>query len=206
MQAVQVAGFLTVWCVLGLALVRRAERGVAASTIPPPWRDLAIGLGLGAVAIAFHPAPQAATCGAACIALAVASSADARTGFLFDAITLPAAAVVATLAILAGTGSAAVAGVALLVGGFGAIAVVSHGRAIGLGDVKAMFAIGAAFGPLESLVVIFVACASGIATSALRGIFARGATIRFGPHLAVGSAFALVAGDPIVRALLGGAT
>jgi len=46
-----------------------------------------------------------------------------------------------------------------------------------------------------------VACASGLIAARLRGAFARGTELRFGPHLAVGSTFALAFGDPIVRRL-----
>jgi leader peptidase (prepilin peptidase)/N-methyltransferase len=72
---------------------------------------------------------------------------------------------------------------------------------LGFGDVKAMYAVGAAFGPLESLVAIFAACVSGIVTVALAGRLQRGAELRFGPHLAVGAVVALVAGAPIARYL-----
>jgi prepilin signal peptidase PulO-like enzyme (type II secretory pathway) len=70
---------------------------------------------------------------------------------------------------------------------------------MGLGDVKAMFAIGAAFGPLESLIAIFGACASGILAAAVTRRLRPGESVRFGPHLAAGSALALSLGDPIVR-------
>ncbi len=198
-----VNAFLVAWCALGLALVRRAECTVAASAPPAPWRALALGAAVASLAVLLRPVPAAAACGTACIALVVASGPDARTGLLFDAITLPAAALVAALAIATGTTQTAAWGVALLVGGFGTVVVASRGRYLGLGDVKAMYAIGAAFGPFESLVAIFAACISGIVAATLRGRLVRGAELRFGPHLAIGSTFALVAGDPIVHRFLG---
>jgi prepilin signal peptidase PulO-like enzyme (type II secretory pathway) len=70
---------------------------------------------------------------------------------------------------------------------------------MGLGDVKAMFAIGAAFGPLESLIAIFGACVSGILAAMLAHRLRPGEAVRFGPHLAAGSALALSFGDPILR-------
>jgi len=91
----------------------------------------------------------------------------------------------------------------LLVGGFGSLVLVSRGRWMGLGDVKAMFAVGAAFGPLESLVVIFCAAVSALAAAALAGRLRRGTELRFGPHLAAGTVFTLVAGDSIARQLTG---
>jgi len=198
-----VAAFLIAWCALGIALVRRAEYRVAFAALPPAWREIAIGLGVAVLAVSVRPAPTAAACGVACIALVVASGADARTGLLLDAVTFPAAVLVASLAIAHGNERDAAWGVAFLVGVFGTIVVASRGRYMGLGDVKAMYAIGAAFGPFESLVVIFVACASGIVAASLRGALARGAEIRFAPHLAIGSVFALVAGDAITHRYLG---
>ncbi len=194
--------FLGAWCMLALLLARRAERNaVRGRALPSPWRDLAIAVAVAGLAAVVRPAPTAAACGAACIALVVAGGADARTGLLFDAVTRPAAGVVAVLAIALGNATSAAFGVTLLVGIFGTIVVATRGRAMGLGDVKAMYAIGAAFGPFESLVVIVVACASGLVAARLRGAFSRGAEVRFGPHLAVGSTFALAFGDPIVRRL-----
>ena len=83
------------------------------------------------------------------------------------------------------------------------LVLVSRGRWMGLGDVKAMFAVGAAFGPLESLVVIFCAAVSALAAAALAGRLRRGTELRFGPHLAAGTVFTLVAGDSIARQLTG---
>lgn len=194
---------LLVWCGIGSGLVRRAERAVAGGPIPLPWRDVAAGIAVALVAVAVRPPAEAALCGAACVALVVAGGADARTGFLFDAMTLPCALLVAGLALAVGSGAAAAAGVALLVGTFGAIVVLSRGAAMGLGDVKALYAVGAAFGPTESLLVIFFSCASGIADAVVRGAFARRTEIRFGPHLAIGSTIALVAGKAIRQQLLG---
>lgn len=204
MDSLAVVAFLILWCVLGLEAVRRAERRFdARSDSRLLSLELAVGITIAIAAVELHPAPQAAICGAACIALVVASGADARTGLLFDAITLPAAVLVATLALVFGSGSDAAWGVATVVGTFGCVVLVSRGRAMGLGDVKAMYAVGAAFGPLETLVVIFAACVSGIVAAKLRGNLVRGGHVRFGPHLACGSAFALVVGDPIVHRVLG---
>ncbi len=195
---------LLVWIALGFALVRFAERKVAARSLPLPWRTVTYALVLGALALALRPVPQAALCAVACIALVVASGADYRTGYLFDAITLPTAILVVALAMATHATDTAAWGMALLVVPFGALYVFTRGRMLGLGDVKAMYAVGAAFGPLESLVAIFAACVSGIVTVAFARRLRRGAEIRFGPHLAAGAAFALVAGAPISRYLTGG--
>lgn len=198
-----VAVSLVAWCAVAMALVRRAERRVGVTRPSASWIVFTLGAGVALLAVALRPGLSGAACGIACIALIVAGGADARTGLLFDAITLPTALLAAMLAIASGASDLAMWGVVLLVGGFGAVVVFSRGRYMGLGDVKAMYAIGAAFGPFESLVAIFAACASGIIAAAIAGRFARGAEIRFGPHLAIGATFALVAGDPIVHHSLG---
>ena len=191
------------WIALGFALVRFAERRVTGGSLPSPWRTATCALAIEALALAVRPVPQAVLCAVACIALVVASGADYRTGYLFDAITLPTAIVVTALAIATHATGTATCGVTLLVVPFGAAYIVTRGRMLGLGDIKAMYAVGAAFGPLESLIAIFAACVSGIIAVALAGRMRRGVEIRFGPHLAGGAAFALVAGGPIARYLMG---
>jgi leader peptidase (prepilin peptidase)/N-methyltransferase len=193
---------LAVWTAIAYALVRRAQVRAVGSA-PVPWFALGTAIGLGAVAIAVRPLPQAATCAVACIALALAADADARTGYLFDALTIPAAFVTLALAIATGAGVSGLTGCALLVVSFGAIVLLSRGRAMGMGDVKAMASIGAAFGPAEALFAISAACASGIVEASIRGRLQRRSEIRFGPHLAVGAAIALAWGEPFARLVVG---
>jgi len=206
MNSVAVVAFgLVGWIVLGALLVERAERGIAMrERVPRPAFVVALAVGVAGLALIARPdAASAAVCGVACVTLVLAAGADARTGYLFDAITLPGALLVAFLALAAGAGSAAIGGVLLLVGCFGLLVLVSRGRWMGLGDVKAMFAVGAAFGPLESLVAIFCSALSALAAAALTSRLQRGAEVRFGPHLAVGATITLLAGDTIVRRLMG---
>ncbi len=191
------------WLMLLTLIVRHAERKVSVHALPAPWPTLACAAILIAVALVVRPLWEASICGCACIALVAASGPDARTGYLFDAVTLPAAILVSALVVASGGAGSAAGGVALLVGAFGAVVFFSRGRLMGLGDVKAMYALGAAFGPLESLVAIFAACVSGIVVALVSARFARGSEVRFGPHLAAGSAVALVAGNPIVHRVMG---
>lgn len=199
-----VTAVLAVWSIASLALARNAEARATGRIPPLPWRAPAA-LALAALcALLGRATPGAAiTCGFACIALVAAADSDARTGYLFDAVTFPAAVLTTFAAIVTGTTFEAACGVVLLVGGFGAVVVFSKGRLMGMGDVKAMFALGAAFGPLESLIAIFAACLCGIAVLSLAGSMRRGARLYFGPHIAAGSLFALIAGDPIVHRLMG---
>lgn len=194
---------LIAWFACLTLLVRRAERSVTIAAALAPWPTLACACAVIACGLVVRPLAEATICSCACIGLIAASGPDVRTGYLFDAITLPTAVLVSALAIAHGAAGDAAAGVALLVGAFGTVVVVSRGRLMGLGDVKAMYAIGAAFGPLESLVAIFAACLSGIIVALASARFARDSEIRFGPHLAAGSAIALVAGPPIVHRVMG---
>jgi prepilin signal peptidase PulO-like enzyme (type II secretory pathway) len=198
-----VAIALALWTMCAFALVRRAQVR-AFGTAATPWLALACTPCIGALALALRPLPEAAACGTACIALALAADADARTGYLFDAITLPTAILVLAIAIASGSGVTAAIGCSMLCIVFGVVVVASRGRAMGMGDVKAMASIGAAFGPAEAMLAIAAACTSGIIEASVRGRLRRHAEIRFGPHLAVGATFALVAGGPLTRSFIGG--
>jgi len=195
-----VAASLVLWAGLVFALARAAERRATGSTRAPSVATVALVLVIAGLAGALRATPAAAfACGVTCVSLVVAAEADARIGLLFDAVTLPTAILTSFVCLAAGDATAAVWGVALLVGPFWSLVFVTHGRAIGMGDVKAMFAIGAAFGPLESWIAIFGACVSGIVGVSLAGRLRSRESVRFGPHLAVGCALALAFGDPIVH-------
>ncbi len=200
---VLIAAALLGWIVLAASLVRTAERNVTGGPLPPPWRALTLAVLVAASALGLRPLPQAVSDALACTLLVLAAGADYRTGFLFDAITFPAALLVLALAVATDATASAAGGVALLVGSFGSVVVLSRGRALGCGDVKAMYALGAAFGPLESLVAIFAAAVSAIVAAAVAGRLERGAALSFGPHLAVGAVFALIAGGPVTRYFAG---
>jgi prepilin signal peptidase PulO-like enzyme (type II secretory pathway) len=194
---------LSAWGVLAFALAAWVESRYAGVSPPLPRSALLAALGVAAFATTVRPLGDALAGGAACIALIAAAPADERTGYLFDALTLPACLAVLLLAVAFGSEARAAAGVMLLVGAFGGVVLLSRGRLMGLGDVKAMYAIGAAFGPLESLVAVVTACASGLFTLAILQRMSRGNQLHFGSHLAAGAVVALVAGDRIVRALTG---
>jgi len=198
-----VAAGLFAWIALAFILAHHAEVKATARAAVLPWRAVVAAVLLATLALLVRPLAGAALCGVACIALIAAAASDARTGYLFDAITFPAAVLVALLALWTGAAQSAAAGVALMVGCFGSVVLVSRGRWMGLGDVKALYALGAAFGPLESLLAILVASLCAIAAATAVGGLRRGREIRFGPHLAAGAAFALIAGEPIVHGWMG---
>ncbi len=188
------------WIALGSRLVARAQARVGDRSPRATRIAMIVCAGIAAAIALARPDATRLSCAIASSALVIAAFADARTGLLFDAITFPSAVATGTAAVACGASHAAALGVLVLVGGFGALVAVSRGRLMGLGDVKAMYAIGAAFGPAEALVVVFAACISGIATAVLTARATRGTEVRFGPHLAAGSAFTLVAGDAIIKA------
>ncbi len=194
---------LFAWGILAFASAAWVETRCTGARPPLPWKGIVTALAVAGFAAAVRPFAEALAGGAVCIALLAAAPADGRTGYLFDALTLPACVAGLGLAIGFGLEARAAAGVTLLVGAFGGIVFFSRGRLMGLGDVKAMYAIGAAFGPLESLVAVFAACVSGIVTLAFRGRLRRGNELSFGPHLAAGAVVALVAGEPIVHQMMG---
>jgi leader peptidase (prepilin peptidase)/N-methyltransferase len=197
------AGILLAWVPLAIALAARGESRLAPQVGSSAWRA-AVLPALAVVAVCcLRPAASAVPCGLATIGLVAAAFVDARTGYLPDTITAPVAALSALAAAAVGSAGAAVAGVLLLVGGFGALVGVSRGRLMGLGDVKAMYAIGAAFGPAEAVFAVGTACLSGIAAAAFSGRLRAGSELRFGPHLAVGCAIAVACGDRFVHGMLG---
>jgi prepilin signal peptidase PulO-like enzyme (type II secretory pathway) len=196
------AGVFGAWTVVAVALERHAEHRIGCGARRPRVGTLLAAAAVAVVACA-RPDFSGLAPGIACIALVVAASGDARTGYLFDAVTAPAAALTVAAAAACGTLTGAAEGVALIVGSFASVVAASRGRLMGLGDVKAMYAIGAAFGPAQAVIAIFAACVSGIATAAIGGDVRAGRALPFGPHLALGSAVALTAGDSIVRRLFG---
>jgi prepilin signal peptidase PulO-like enzyme (type II secretory pathway) len=208
MDRLSIVLVLSTWAALLSAAARRAESRVSSSDPSSHWPQIIACATIVVFVTSVGRDPNTIAAALACIALVVGAFADARTGYLFDAITFPAALVTAILAVATGSASQATAGVALLVGIFGAVAIVSRGRAIGLGDVKAMYAIGAGFGPAKAMFVLFAASLSGLAAAALsrRISGSEHSTLReipFGPHLAIGSSLALIAGDHVVHGLLG---
>ncbi len=199
---------LSTWAAFLSAAARYAESRVSSADPRSRWPQILTCAAIVPFVSFTARDPNEVAAALACIALVVGAFADARTGYLFDAVTFPAALVTAILAVATGSASQATAGVALLVGIFGAVAVISRGRAIGLGDVKAMYAIGAGFGPAKATFILFAASLSGLAAAALSRRIAPPAhpilrEIPFGPHLAIGSGLALIAGDQIVHGILG---
>lgn len=119
----------------------------------------------------------------------VAAVADARTGFIPDAVTRATAFAALGTAACAGAAVHACGGAFAVGGSLLALHLLTRGRGLGLGDVKLGTAIGAGFGPAAGLFALGAAFIAGgayafwlLATRRAR----RGDAIRFGPFLALG--------------------
>jgi prepilin signal peptidase PulO-like enzyme (type II secretory pathway) len=191
-----VGSWLSLWAVACVFLARRALAkdcaGVSALIFVP-----ALALGLAASALLD---PRAALAeGTAGVMLAAVAPADARTGYLFDSVTLPSAAVCSLIAILERGTVAAVCAAGAIVVPLALVALVSRGRYIGWGDVKACLSVAVAFGFVEAALVLFLASVSGLLVCGLR--IHRGRSIPFGPHLASGAAAVILFGSSAHRIL-----
>ena len=119
---------------------------------------------------------------------------DARTGYIFDGLTIAMSSV--ALSAAAGIGSLPTA---LLSGGavggsMLALYALTRGRGIGLGDVKLATALALSFGLAWGAIAVGAAFVIGAAYGIvllLRHRAKRGDAIRFGPFMAAGAIFAL---------------
>jgi len=188
MHAVAFSGLMLWAAAVFTAAARSGSRIERRRFTIPPVAVLVAGAIAGAAAWSAQAGSVAPA--AACIALLAAGAVDARTGYLVDAVTLPSAIVVLALAIAGGTTSDALAAVLGELVIFGGIYLVSGGRALGLGDVKALYSLAAAFGPFGTALALLSATLSGLALALARGGLQRDRAVRFGPHLAAGAALA----------------
>jgi leader peptidase (prepilin peptidase)/N-methyltransferase len=126
---------------------------------------------------------------------AVAAVTDARSGAIFDRLTLALVAIALLTAVADGDALAALAGAVAAGGALFALHAATRGRGIGLGDVKLAAGIGAGLGaPLGILALAAAFVAGGVygawllATKRAR----RDEAVRFGPFVAAGTAFAVL--------------
>jgi len=185
------------WAALLAALATRAERSLAGSGTF--FASFAPAAALGAFAGVVREPSEALARGAVLVALAVGAVADARTGCVFDCVTLPTAVAGVVLAALTSDAESPSIGVIAIVVPFVLFAAASW---IGWGDVKSLFSLAVAFGPFESSLALFAACASGIVFAQTRAGRACLPQMPFVPHLAVGALTAFIVAKPL-RALIG---
>lgn len=112
---------------------------------------------------------------------------DLATGYVFDRVTMPAAAGATIAATMCGHGVASIAGLACGYTTICLLWVITRRRGIGLGDAKLAAALGAAGSAGEVLDVIggaFVLGALFASFGLATGRLSRGSTVRFAPFLA----------------------
>jgi leader peptidase (prepilin peptidase)/N-methyltransferase len=192
---------------LGLASARFARRWPPGrGRGGPRWRGPAIVAasgGLAGAAVAtLGPGPRGLAAALLLVALVPVVAIDLESRLIPDLVVLPAAAVGGALAALAEPARWwSPPAWALAASGFLALLWVVHPRGMGLGDVKLALAMGAVLGAsvVPALAIAFAAGAAlALAALARLGRRARGATIPFGPFLALGSACALWGGPALL--------
>lgn len=120
--------------------------------------------------------------------------ADARTGLIPNRLTYPALATIASAAALSGTLCFSCLGAFCVGGSLLLLHCITHGRGLGLGDVKLGTCIGAGLGPLSGMLALGSSFIIGGAVGSyllLTHRAHRKTPIRFGPFLALGSCIAL---------------
>jgi prepilin signal peptidase PulO-like enzyme (type II secretory pathway) len=120
----------------------------------------------------------------------IAATVDARTGYIPNGVTRTTSIVAFVLATAAGNASHACAGALVVGGALGFLYFVTHGRGLGLGDVKLGTAIGLGLGPLPGIMALggaFVAGGAYASWLLATGRARRRDSVRFGPFLAAGA-------------------
>ncbi|HKU66888.1 MAG TPA: A24 family peptidase [Candidatus Baltobacteraceae bacterium] len=130
-------------------------------------------------------------------AVVAGAACDAACGYVFDTITLPALALLASAAAVWQTLPSFALGVAACGGTLTVVYLVTRGRGLGLGDVKLACCIGGAAGVVNGMEALFVAFVLGGAYAAFllatkRGH--RGEELRFAPYLAAGMSAVVLRG------------
>jgi leader peptidase (prepilin peptidase)/N-methyltransferase len=153
---------------------------------------LIVGLGVQAVLATRigGTLPMLATV-AAFAAVSVSAATDAATGYVFDAVTLPALGVLFLFASVQNSLPPAAWGACAAGGAMAFLYGVTLGRGLGLGDVKLAFCIGAALGVHDGLIALGAAFVIGGIYAAFLLITRRASKrneVRFAPYLAAGMA------------------
>jgi leader peptidase (prepilin peptidase)/N-methyltransferase len=181
---------------LWLIAARVARRRALALGQFPHWVILLCGCAaLGVHAIV---RPEAALVAAASLVGAIVCAlVDARTGFIFDALSCTMIVVGCVAGALAGRLADGVLAAAVVAGALTGLYLVTGRRGIGLGDVKLGGAIALGYGLGIALVAIgsaFVLGALYAVVMIASGRAKRSDAVRFGPFLAGGAAIGLTAG------------
>ncbi|TQF66393.1 prepilin peptidase [Rhodococcus spelaei] len=165
-------------------------------TDPPLWCVGATAVGFAvAVVVADGPLVVAAVCALLwwCVCL---TAVDVRVRRLPNALTLPGAAAVLVVGALAGRGTSALVGAALLAGLYLAVHLLAP-AAMGAGDVKLALGLGAAAGIAGGRAWL-LAAVGAVALTAVVGVAVlaagrRGVSLPHGPSMCAATVLAMVA-------------
>jgi Flp pilus assembly protein protease CpaA len=177
------------WLIAG----RIARRRALPLGALPVWIGLICGCA-AAGAGSFVAPGTAPSAGAALIGAIVCGLADARTGYIFDALSLTTAAVAAVFAILEGRLIEGISAAALVGGALLALYLLTGRRGIGLGDVKLGSALALGYGLPAAVIALGSAFVlGGLYAGVLLGLgrAKRSDPLRFGPFIAGGAAVGL---------------
>lgn len=122
-------------------------------------------------------------------AAVVCAVTDAMTGFVFDAVTLPALVIVTVLRAFGHVFMPALLGAVAGGATLGVLYAMTRGRGLGFGDVKLSCCIGAALGPADTMMSLWFAFVAGGAYAAFMLLTRRariGDSVYFAPYLAGG--------------------
>ncbi|HLI97606.1 MAG TPA: prepilin peptidase [Candidatus Baltobacteraceae bacterium] len=124
-------------------------------------------------------------------AVVVSAACDAACGYVFDALTMPCAAIMFGIAGVFGTLNPFLLGVAACGGSLAFLHLITRGRGLGLGDVKLACCIGGAAGALGGIEALGIAFVLGGAYASILLVLKRaqrGQELRFAPYMAAGMA------------------
>jgi leader peptidase (prepilin peptidase) / N-methyltransferase len=190
---------------LSWALLRGRCRSCSARIpVRYPAVELATALLVAGCVLRFGLSGRAAVAAFFCAALVAVTATDLEHRIIPNRIVLPA-----TVLVLAAQ-TALSPSVEWVAAAFGASAflfvfALAHPAGMGMGDVKLALLMGAALGrtvPVALMVGMVAAMAPALVLIVRHGSKARKMGIPFGPFLALGSAVALFAGDPLLQAYL----
>jgi leader peptidase (prepilin peptidase) / N-methyltransferase len=165
-----------------------------------PAVELATALLVAACVLAFGPTAHAAVAAAFCAVLVAVSAIDLAHRIIPNRIVLPAAAA-ALVAQTALEPSPEWAVAALGASAFLLVAALAYPGGMGMGDVKLALLMGAVLGrtvPIALMAGMLLALLPSAVLLARHGSKARKMGIPLGPFLALGSVFALFAGDAVL--------
>jgi prepilin signal peptidase PulO-like enzyme (type II secretory pathway) len=154
------------WAIAGVGTVLET---VALCSPAPSWKCVLLLIGLSAST--------------------VSAAADAATGYIFDAVTLPSLAALLAFGFVFGHGADVFLGASASGGAVLVLYIATASRGIGLGDFKIACCIGAALGWCDGLAALGAAFIAGGMYAAIvlcARPSARGTEVAFGPYLAAG--------------------